>query len=198
MSARILAIALLLCTVFVLETSAQSESPPLLERPAPTASEAIAFDSLGRVALAGRLLTTSLNGSVDFPIRNVRLVIENRSSFFYTYAGGWVTFYDAAGIRCGEGLFKVDALAPGERAETDLPGMRLKCSPGSWRIVALNLVTRTDRTTETATQTTREILSEIPPLVISINGEEHPIQLNNPIVVETGNQSTTIILKSLR
>jgi hypothetical protein len=33
-------------------------------------------------------------------------------------------------------------------------------------------------------------------LVISIDGEEHPIQVNNPIVLKLGNRNRTIVLKS--
>jgi hypothetical protein len=112
------------------------------EQRVPLAEPAIAFDATGRAALAGRLLTTALNGGNDAPVRNVRLVIENRSADFYTYISGWATFYDAAGVRCGEGMFKLDALAAQESAETDTPGLRLTCAPGAWRIVALNLLTR--------------------------------------------------------
>lgn len=122
-------------------TTNQAQSAPAEQR-VPLAEQAIAFDALGRGALAGRLLTTALNGGNDTPVRNVRLVIENRSADFFTYISGWATFYDAAGVRCGEGMFKLDALAVQESAETDTPGLRLTCAPSSWRIVALNLLTR--------------------------------------------------------
>jgi hypothetical protein len=112
------------------------------EQRVPLAEQAIAFDATGRAALAARLLTTTLNGSTDAPLRNARLVIENRSADFYTYISGWATFYDAAGVRCGEGMFKLDALASQESAEADTPGLRLTCAPSAWRIVALNLLTR--------------------------------------------------------
>jgi uncharacterized iron-regulated membrane protein len=113
-----------------------------VERNVPLAEKAVAFDATGREALAGSLLTMTLNGSNDAPVRNARFVIENRSADFYTYISGWATFYDAAGVRCGEGMFKVDALATQETAETDTPGLRLTCAPVTWRIVALNLLTR--------------------------------------------------------
>jgi hypothetical protein len=57
-----------------------------------------------------------------------------------------VTFYDERGVRCGEGLFTLNALAPNEQAETDAPGLRLSCAPRTWRIVANNLLTRTSET----------------------------------------------------
>jgi hypothetical protein len=119
-----------------------SQSATAAEQRVPLAEQAIAFDATGRAALAARLLTTALNGSNDAPLRNARLVIENRSADFYTYISGWATFYDATGVRCGEGMFKMDALASQESAETDTPGLRLTCAPSAWRIVALNLLTR--------------------------------------------------------
>ena len=166
-------------------------------------AQPVAFDAVGRPALAARLVTTALNGAVDAPVKNARVVIENRGPFFYTYVSGWATFYDGAGVRCGEGLFKVDALAPAEAVETDMPGMRLTCAPVSWRIVATNLLTRTSETAKPtsqtpATSTQAEAMQSVsvPPLVISIDGEEHPIQLNNPLVVRMGNRRRTIIVRA--
>jgi hypothetical protein len=121
------------------QTQAQTQAA---ERRVPLAEPAVAFDAMGREALAGHLLTMTLNGSNDAPVRNVRLAIESRSADFYTYISGWATFYNDAGVRCGEGMFKLDALASQETAEVDTPGMRLTCSPFTWRIVALNLLTR--------------------------------------------------------
>lgn len=161
-----------------------------------------ALDAMGRQALSARLVSTTLQGALDAPIRNARLVVENRSALFYTYVSGWATFYDGNGVRCGEGLFKVDALAPGEAVETDMPGARITCAPVSWRIVATNLVTRTSETARTAEQSMTVRASEpaasatVPPLIISIDGEEHPVQLNNPIVVRMGNRRRTIIIRT--
>jgi hypothetical protein len=109
-------------------------------------ARAVVLDAQGREALSGRLLTTSLQGSPDSPIPNIRLTVENISPFFYEYVSGRVTFYDAQGVRCGEGLFKFDVLAPREIAETDTPGLRLSCAPSTWRVVATNLLTRTSDT----------------------------------------------------
>jgi hypothetical protein len=106
----------------------------------------IALDSLGRAAIAGQLLTRALSGTPDAPIKNVRFIVENRSASFYNYVSGSATFYDERGVRCGEGQFTLSALAPGERAETDAPGLRLSCTPTTWRIVANNLLTRTSDT----------------------------------------------------
>jgi hypothetical protein len=163
----------------------------------------VALDAAGRPALAARLVTPAIQGTVDAPVKNARLVIENRGPFFYTYVSGWATFYDGNGVRCGEGLFKLDALAPSEAVETDLPGARITCTPVSWRIVATNLLTRSSETAKTTEQSVTVSGSEamstttaVPPLVISIDGEEHPIQLNNPLVIRMGNRRRTIVVRT--
>jgi hypothetical protein len=161
---------------------------------------ATGFDAKGAPAIEGKLLTTVLNGSDDSPVTNVRLVVKNTSSNFYTYVTGWATFYDSAAVRCGEGLFKVDALAPGESSETDTPGLRLKCTPASWRIVATNLITRT---ADTAREVVAAPLAEPAPVerrpvsnyVLSISGEDHPIQVGNPLVVKMGGKRVKIVLR---
>lgn len=161
---------------------------------------AVGFDAKGAPAIEARLLTTVLNGSDDSPVTNVRLVVRNTSSNAYTYVTGWATFYDSGAVRCGEGLFKVDALAQGESAEADTPGLRLRCSPASWRIVATNLLTRT-------VDIAKEVVTAPPPVepvverpapvnfIISIDGEQHPIQVNNPIVLRLGNRNRRIVLR---
>jgi hypothetical protein len=168
-------------------------------------AQPVAFDAMGRPALGARLVTTTLQGTVDAPIKNARIVVENRGALFYTYVSGWATFYDGNGVRCGEGLFKVDALAANEAVETDMPGARITCTPVSWRIVATNLLTRTSETakpdggqamTVQATDATRTASATVPPLVISIDGEEHPIQLNNPLVIRMGNRQRTIVVRT--
>jgi hypothetical protein len=165
------------------------------------AAQPVALDGLGRPALAARLVTTALSGLPDAPVRNARVIIENRSEFFYTYASGWVTFYDGEGVRCGEGIFKLDALAPAESAETDLPGLRLKCAPVSWRVVATDLVIRTnDRviapTTAAAATTTQPSVPAVPPLEINIDGERHPLQLGNPLIIKVGRRQVTITVNT--
>ncbi len=164
-----------------------------------------AFDSMGRPALGASLVTPAIEGTTDAPVKNARLRIENRGSLFYTYVSGWATFYDGNGVRCGQGLFKVDALAPGEAVETDMPGARITCAPVSWRIVATNLLTRTSETAKPSEQAmtveatdATQTGAAVPPLVISIDGEEHPIQLNNPLVVRMGNRRRTIIIRTAR
>jgi hypothetical protein len=109
----------------------------------PLAQAAVAYDVEGHEALNGRLRTQALAGTPDAPVRNTRVVVENRSPVFYNYVSGWATFYGADGVRCGEGLWKLEALAPNEQVEVDTPGLRLTCTPSTWRIVATTLLTRT-------------------------------------------------------
>jgi hypothetical protein len=140
------AAALLACSALRAGAQQAGSSGPVVEQPVALNSRPVAFDAKGRDALSARLLTTTLQGSTDSPVPNIRLVVENISPFFYEYVSGRVTFYDAGGVRCGEGLFKFDVLAPREQAETDTPGLRLSCAPATWRIVATNLLTRTSDT----------------------------------------------------
>ena len=190
----LLGIALLLSGAVVI-TAQQSTEPRAALNGAATAS-----DAKGAAAIEARLLTTVLNGSEDSPVTNVRIVVKNAGANFYTYVSGWATFYDSSAVRCGEGLFKLDALAPNESAEVDTPGLRLHCSPASWRIVATNLLSRTDEGTnaiETAPPPSEAVTEKSAPInfVISIDGEEHPIQVNNPIVLKLGNRNAKIVLR---
>jgi hypothetical protein len=176
-----------------------------------------AFDAAGRVALGGRLRTTALAGTQDAPARNVLLTIENRSQFFYNYVSGSATFYDANGVRCGEGMWKVGTLAVGETAEVDTPGLRLTCTPTTWRIVAINLLTRsTDvakpdqpapNATDAASPASPTAISAgatpstispanvaMPRLEININGKTLPLQLGNPLEIVVGNERVQIIV----
>lgn len=174
----------------------QSAEPRAGLNEAPTA-----FDAKGAAALEGRLLTTVLNGSDDSPVTNVRLAIKNVSPNFYTYVTGWATFYDSGAVRCGEGLFKLDALAPDESAETDTPGLRLRCTPASWRIVATNLLTRTydaAKPAEAAAPPVETPVAERPApvnFIITVDGAQYPIQVNNPIVLRLGNRNRKIVLR---
>src|SRR5215510_2359818 len=72
----------------------------------------IALDAKSAPALEARLLTQVLNGSDDSPVMNSKVSVKNITPNSYVYISGWVSFYDAGGVRCGEGMFKVDALAP--------------------------------------------------------------------------------------
>lgn len=107
---------------------------------------AVAHDDNDVAALQGTLRTTALNGSPDSPVTNVRLIVKNTSGISYAFVSGVVTFYDAAGIRCGEGIFKADALAVDEAFETDSPGVRIRCEATTWRIVATHLLPRAPST----------------------------------------------------
>ena len=172
------------------------------EQRAPLNDAAIALDGKGAPAIEARLLTTALNGSQDSPVTNVRLVIKNPTANSYTYVTGLATFYDAAAVRCGEGLFKVDALAPNESAETDTPGLRLRCSPATWRIVATNLLTRANETAKIEAPPTPvepAVVEKPAPtnFIISIDGEQHPIQINNPIVLKLGTRNRKIVLRNV-
>ena len=173
---------------------------PAAEQRVGLTEAAAGLDARGAPAIEGKLLTTLLNGSDDSPVTNVRLVVKNISSNFYIYVSGWATFYDSGAVRCGEGLFKVDALAPGESSETDTPGLRLKCTPASWRIVPTNLITRIADTAKdvVASPAPVETVAERPApinFIISIDREEHPIQVNNPIVLKLGNRNRRIVLR---
>ena len=112
----------LICVILMTIAAVNIHAQQTGEQRVPLSDQATASDAEGRIALAGTLRTTDLNGSLDSPVTNIRLVLENRSQFFFTYVSGWATFYDSEGVRCGEGLFKLDALAVGEAAETDTPG----------------------------------------------------------------------------
>ena len=190
----LLGIALLLPCVVVINAQQPTEPRAALNE------AATASDAKGAAAIEARLLTTVLNGSEDSPVTNIRIVVKNIGANFYTYVSGWATFYDSSAVRCGEGLFKLDALAPNESAEVDTPGLRLHCSPASWRIVATNLLSRTDegkKAIETAPPPSEAVTEKSAPInfVISIDGEEHPIQVNNPIVLKLGNRNTKIVLR---
>ncbi len=151
---------------------------------------AVALDGNGSPALEATLKTTAINGAEDSPVSNISLVVKNISGTPYTFLTGLVTFYDGAGIRCGEGLFKAGALAADEAFETDSPGIRIRCSPASWRIFAQTLIPRiAPFITQPQAVNTRMNL------VISVNGEEHPIQLDKPMVLKIGDQERTIVLR---
>jgi hypothetical protein len=172
------------------------------EQRAALTDAATGLDAKGGPAIEARLLTQVLNGSDESPVTNVKISVKNITPIFYTYVSGWATFYDANATRCGEGLFKLDALAPQESAEVDTPGLRLRCTPSTWRVVATNLVTRT-------VDIAKPVETQVPPtepapaqaaapmnFVISVDGEEHPIQVNNPIVLRLGNRNRKIVLKA--
>jgi hypothetical protein len=180
----------MLCSV--LFTSAQEIAPDntLNEKRVPLAEAAVAMDASGAPALEASLRTTALNGSPDTPVTNIRMVVRNKSTLAYAFISGSVTFYDAAGVRCGEGVFKADALAIDESFETDSPGVRIRCEVTSWRIVATNLLPRLPPNAPIIT------LTRVPQnLIISIDGETHPIQLDRPLTLTLGERRRTIIVR---
>ncbi len=172
---------------------AQEAATGSTERRVPLSETAVALDSNGSPVLEATLRTTAINGAEDSPVTNTRLVIKNASSNSYAFVSGLVTFYDGAGVRCGEGLFKADALAMAEAFETDTPGIRIRCSPATWRIVVNNLLPRVVPSGPVSTSTTasRSTFN----LIISIDGEEHPIQLDKPMVLTLGDRQRTIVLR---
>jgi hypothetical protein len=173
--------------------AAQEPATGTTERRVPLSETAVALDSSGAPVLEATLKTTALNGAEDSPVTNTRLVMKNTSSISYAFVSGLVTFYDGAGVRCGEGLFKADALAVDEAFETDTPGIRIRCSPATWRIVVNNLLPRVvpSGPVSASTAASRSALN----LIISVDGEEHPIQLDKPMVLSLGDKQRTIILR---
>ena len=179
----------------------------------PLAEAAVAYDVAGNEALGGRLRTQALAGTPEAPVRNTRLVVENRSLVFYNYVAGWATFYGEDGVRCGEGLWKLEALAPRELVEVDTPGLRLTCAPTTWRIVATTLLTRTGDVakpreqatpppaetgappSEPAATSATPLTTAVPPLEINVNGKTIPLQLGNPLEVVVGRERIRIVVQ---
>jgi hypothetical protein len=174
----------------VLSVSAQESGSTNREQAVALAQTAAALDGMGTPALEGTLRTTALHGAPDTPVTNIQLVIRNVGSMSYSYVSGLVTFYDGSGVRCGEGVFKADELLANESVEIDAPGIRIRCAPTSWRIVATNLLPRLapgPAGVETAAKPSN--------LIISVDGEEHPIQLDRPMVLNLGARQRTIIVR---
>lgn len=182
-------IAVAVLSLSVSHVSAQ-QTQNASEQRVPLSEAAVALDSQSHAALEGSLRTTALQGAPDMPVTNIRLVIKNVSSIAYGYVSGLVTFYDGAGVRCGEGLFKADVLAINEAVETDTPGIRIRCAAATWRLVATNLLPRI------APGPMIIEASEAPRnMIISVDGEEHPIQLEKPMILNVGDRQRTIIVR---
>lgn len=197
MSIRTISMCGAVFALSVVVVSAQQETTRASEQRVPLTQTAIALDARGTAALEGTLRTTALNGAPDAPVMNVRLVVKNVSMYFLTYVSGLATFYDGGGVRCGEGLFKIDALAQNESAETDTPGLRITCTPATWRIVATNLLPRSpEQTTLPQAPLPGLAAPAASNLVISIDGEEHPIQLGKPMVLNLGEKQKTITVRA--
>lgn len=167
-------------------------------------AEATALDAQGRTALAGQLLTQALAGTADAPVRNARFIIENRGPVFLVYVSGSVTFYDERGVRCGEGQFSLNALAAGERAETDAPGLRLTCAPRSWRIVAKDLLPRaTERISLPAQEETAQSLAPPPaetpallPLEITVDDKVYNAPIGSTLEVSVRRRRVRITVRA--
>lgn len=190
MSKMFLTGALLIVSSLVV--NAQQTATPAVEKKAGLNETAIALDSSGTSALEATLRTTDVTGTEDSPISTVRILVKNTSSIPFAFISGVVTFYDSAGVRCAEGVFKSDALAVGEAVETDLPGIRIRCAATGWRLVATSLLPRS--VPSTIPLPTAEV-SRARRLVISIDGERHPIQLDKPVKLNLGERERTIIVQ---
>jgi len=188
---------LALCAI-VLSTAlcatAQQAATSSAEKSVPLTEKAIAFDANGASALEATLNTTVLNGSSDTPVTNIRVVVKNSSAISYAFASGLATFYDGAGVRCGEGIFKADALSVNESFETDTPGIRIRCTPVSWRIVATNLLPRVVPGATPIPSSSGA--SAATNFIISVDGEQHPIQLDKPMILSLGDKQRTIIVRA--
>jgi hypothetical protein len=190
---KIFATALIvLCSAFY--ASAQETTAPvdnLIEKRMPLTEAAVAFDGNGTPALEATLRTTALTGAPEAPVTNIRMIVKNRSAISYAFVSGTVTFYDAAGVRCGEGVFKADVLGVDESFETDTPGLRIRCEATSWRVVATNLLPRLP-----PNQPLTRLMRAPSNLVISIDGEDHPIQLDKPMTITLGEKKRTIVVRT--
>jgi hypothetical protein len=185
---KLAAFLVLLCSALI--ANAQGTTPAETnEKRVPLSEAAVALDGTGAAALEATLRTTALNGSPEAPVTNVRIVVKNVSAIPYAFVSGLITFYDAAGVRCGEGVFKADAIASNESFETDAPGLRIRCEPASWRMVATNLLPRI-----TPNQLVAPLARANSNLVIVIDGESHPIQLDKPLVLTLGERRRTVVV----
>jgi hypothetical protein len=189
---RIIAASLMLvCSAWLASAQETPVVGNLNEQRVPLNQPAVALDGAGAPALEATLRTTALNGAPETPVTNIHMVIKNRSTLPYAFVSGAITFYDAAGVRCGEGMFKADALAVDESFETDAPGLRIRCDAATWRVVATSLLPRVPPNAPIAG------LTRTPSnLVISIDGETHPIQLDKPLTLTLGEKRRTIIVRT--
>jgi hypothetical protein len=189
---RIIAASLMLvCSAWLASAQETPVVGNLNEQRVPLNQPAVALDGTGAPALEATLRTTALNGAPETPVTNIHMVIKNRSTLPYAFVSGAITFYDAAGVRCGEGMFKADALAVDESFESDAPGLRIRCDAATWRVVATSLLPRVPPNAPIAG------LTRTPSnLVISIDGETHPIQLDKPLTLTLGEKRRTIIVRT--
>ena len=189
---KIIAVSLMMvCSALLVSAQETQVAGSLNEQRVALTTAAVALDASGAPALEATLRTTALNGAPETPVTNIRMIVRNKSAMPYAFVSGSVTFYDSAGVRCGEGLFKADALAVDESFETDAPGVRIRCEVATWRVVASTLLPRMPPNAPIGA------LTRVPSnLVISIDGETHPIQLDKPLVVTLGERRRTIVVKT--
>lgn len=188
---RIIVAGLVLFCSMLCVSAQETPVSSLNEKRVALTEPAVALDASGAPALEATLRTTALNGAPDAPVTNIRMVVRNRSTMPYAFVSGSVSFYDAAGVRCGEGVFKADQLAVDESFETDSPGIRIRCEVTTWRLVATNLLPRMPPNAPIGA------LTRTPSnFVISIDGETHPIQLDKPLVLTLGEKRRTIIVRA--
>ena len=188
---KIIAVSLMIvCSALLASAQETQVVGSLSEQRVALTAAAVALDASGTPALEATLRTTALNGAPETPVTNIRMIVRNRSALPYSFVSGSVTFYDSAGVRCGEGVFKADSLAVDESFETDTPGVRIRCEAATWRVVASNLVPRTPPNAPIGA------LSSPSNLVISIDGETHPIQLDRPLTLTLGEKRRTIVVRS--
>ncbi|HET6853495.1 MAG TPA: hypothetical protein VFH46_14425 [Pyrinomonadaceae bacterium] len=191
---KIFATALIVLSSAFYVSAQETTTPPvdnLIEKRMPLTEAAVAFDGNGAPALEATLRTTALTGAPEAPVTNIRMIVRNKSAISYAFVSGTVTFYDAAGVRCGEGLFKADVLGADESFETDTPGLRIRCEATTWRIVATNLLPRL-----LPNQPLTRLMRAPSNLVISIDGEDHPIQLDKPMTITLGEKKRTIVVRT--
>jgi hypothetical protein len=182
---------MIVCSALLASAQETTMTGSLNEQRVALTQAAVAMDASGAAALEGTLRTTALSGAPETPVTNIRMVVRNRSTTPYAFVSGVVTFYDAAGVRCGEGAFKADALAVDESFETDVPGLRIRCEAATWRMIATSLLPRIPPNAPIPA------LARTPSnFIISIDGEMHPIQLDKPLTVTLGEKRRTIIVRA--
>lgn len=216
----LMSMAIVVCALCRAEATAQGATPTATPTPAaeaatatqsnatarlmnggrvPLGESALALGAADEVVLVARLRALPSAGTTDAPTRNARFVVENRSAIPYSYLSGRITFYDAEGVRCGEGLWTVNALAPGEAAETDAPGLRITAAPVTWRIVTVDAITRTGVSANTSAPTVPTTSANTASrLTININGTTMPVQPGNPVEVEIGGERVRIIVNEVK
>ena len=81
---KLAAFLVVLCSVLI--ANAQQTTPAdSNEKRVPLNEAAVAVDGTGAAALEATLRSTTLNGSADAPITNVRVVVKNVSAIPYAF-----------------------------------------------------------------------------------------------------------------